>query len=173
MDSGAAASYKGRVKVLVVEDEKKIASFVRNGLGERGFVVDVCHRGDQGCESIAFVTGKEEWAAFFEATRAAARDGKIVVLKGWPGFTFRQPEMMQKPHAELARLANERITFPLACFLVAAEPNCYFCYTWGYREQHGTFDWYPEFDKPLGRRRPRRKRRDGPTSGSSPTPRCP
>ena len=33
---------------------------------------------------------------------------------------------------------------------MAAEPNCYFCYTWGYREQHGTFDWYPEFDKPLG-----------------------
>ena len=50
MDSGAAASYKGRVKVLVVEDEKKLASFVRKGLEERGFVVDVCHRGDKGCE---------------------------------------------------------------------------------------------------------------------------
>jgi pimeloyl-ACP methyl ester carboxylesterase len=24
------------------------------------------------------------------------------------------------------------------------------CYTWGYSEIHGTFDWYPEFDKPLG-----------------------
>lgn len=93
---------------------------------------------------------KELVATFFEATRAAARDGKIVVLKGWPRFTFRQPEMMQKPHAELARLARERITFPLACFLVAAEPNCCFCCTWGYREMHGTFDWYPEFDKPLG-----------------------
>ena len=23
-------------------------------------------------------------------------------------------------------------------------------HTWGYREMHGTFDWYPEFDKPLG-----------------------
>jgi len=50
LDSGTATSYKERVKVLVVEDEKNIASFVRNGLEERGFVVDVCHRGDEGCE---------------------------------------------------------------------------------------------------------------------------
>ncbi|MCX7007081.1 MAG: putative glycoside hydrolase, partial [Kiritimatiellaeota bacterium] len=37
-----------------------------------------------------------------------------------------------------------------ACFLVAAEANCYLCYTWGYRDDDGAFDWYPEFDKPLG-----------------------
>jgi two-component system, OmpR family, response regulator len=36
------------VKVLVVEDEKKIASFVRKGLEAEGFVVEVCHRGDDG-----------------------------------------------------------------------------------------------------------------------------
>ncbi len=36
------------MKVLVVEDEKKIASFVRKGLEEQGFVVDVCHDGDEG-----------------------------------------------------------------------------------------------------------------------------
>ena len=35
------------VKVLVVEDEKKIASFIRKGLEERGFVVDVSDRGDE------------------------------------------------------------------------------------------------------------------------------
>ena len=50
MDAAAGGSYKGRVKVLVVEDEKKIASFVRKGLEERGFVVDVSHRGDEGYE---------------------------------------------------------------------------------------------------------------------------
>ena len=33
---------------------------------------------------------------------------------------------------------------------MAAQTNTYLCYTWGYREHHGTFDWYPEFDKPLG-----------------------
>ena len=28
--------------------------------------------------------------------------------------------------------------------------RCYFCYTWGYSEEHPAFDWYPDFDKPLG-----------------------
>lgn len=38
------------MKALVVEDEKRIASFVCQGLEERGFVVDVCHRGDEAYE---------------------------------------------------------------------------------------------------------------------------
>lgn len=82
--------------------------------------------------------------------RQAAHDGKIIILKGWPDFNMKNKEMMKKPHDELARLARERIMFPLACFLVAAERYCYFCYTWGWLGEHGTFDWYPEFDKPLG-----------------------
>ncbi len=93
---------------------------------------------------------REALTEAFEATRAAARDGKIVLLKGWPGFTFREEDMMRKPRAELADLAKVHITLPLAWFLVAAQPHSYFCYTWGYREMHGTFDWYPEFDHPLG-----------------------
>ena len=36
------------VKVLIVEDEKKIASFLRKGLESQGFVVDVSHHGDEG-----------------------------------------------------------------------------------------------------------------------------
>jgi DNA-binding response OmpR family regulator len=36
------------VKVLVVEDDRKIASFVQRGLKERGFVVEVCGDGDEG-----------------------------------------------------------------------------------------------------------------------------
>jgi DNA-binding response OmpR family regulator len=36
------------VKILVVEDEKKIASFVRKGLEAQGFVVDVSHHGTEG-----------------------------------------------------------------------------------------------------------------------------
>lgn len=38
----------GRMKILVVEDEKKIASFVKKGLAEEGFTVDVSHHGDDG-----------------------------------------------------------------------------------------------------------------------------
>jgi DNA-binding response OmpR family regulator len=36
------------VKVLIVEDEKKIASFVRKGLEAQGFVVEVAPNGDEG-----------------------------------------------------------------------------------------------------------------------------
>lgn len=36
------------MKILVIEDEKKIAAFVRKGLEASGFVVDVSHHGDDG-----------------------------------------------------------------------------------------------------------------------------
>jgi len=94
---------------------------------------------------------KEYMANTLKVMGEAARDGKIIVFKAWPGFTWwSDKEMMKKPHEEQHRVACERITFPLACFLVGAGPNCYFCYTWGWLGEYGTFDWYPEFDKPLG-----------------------
>ena len=102
------------------------------------------HFGHFGC------TSKEKMAEDLEAMRTAAESGKIVCFKAWPGFSWLDADMMKKPSKELHELAQERITFPLACFLVAAEKNCFFCYTWGYTESHGTFDWYAEFDKPLG-----------------------
>lgn len=37
-----------RVNVLFVEDEAKIANFVRAGLKEQGFIVDYCDNGDEG-----------------------------------------------------------------------------------------------------------------------------
>ena len=40
------------MRILVVEHEKKTASFVQRGLKERGFVVDVVHRGDEALEII-------------------------------------------------------------------------------------------------------------------------
>ncbi|MBL9203245.1 MAG: acetylxylan esterase [Opitutaceae bacterium] len=80
----------------------------------------------------------------------AASKGKFVVLKGWPGFNFTEPELMQRPYAELLRLSRERITFPLACFLVAAQPGSHFCYSWGYTDRHGMLETYAELDRPLG-----------------------
>ncbi len=80
----------------------------------------------------------------------AAAKGKFVVIKGWPGFNWTDSEMMKRPYPELLKLARERIIFPLACFLVAAQPGSHFCYSWGYTDRHGMFDAYPEFDKPLG-----------------------
>lgn len=40
------------MRILVVEDEKKIATFLQRGLKECGFVVDVVHRGDEALEII-------------------------------------------------------------------------------------------------------------------------
>lgn len=35
------------MRILVVEDERKIAGFIRQGLEEQGFTVEVCGRGDE------------------------------------------------------------------------------------------------------------------------------
>ena len=35
------------MRVLVVEDEKKTASFIRKALQAEGFAVDVCHNGEE------------------------------------------------------------------------------------------------------------------------------
>src|SRR5215469_246337 len=40
------------MKILVVEDERKIATFIQNGLKECGFVVDIVRRGDEALEII-------------------------------------------------------------------------------------------------------------------------
>ncbi|MCX6879145.1 MAG: response regulator transcription factor, partial [Verrucomicrobia bacterium] len=40
------------MRILVIEDEKKIASFIRKGLEAQGFVVDVCHHGDEGFAAV-------------------------------------------------------------------------------------------------------------------------
>jgi two-component system OmpR family response regulator len=38
------------VKILIVEDEARVAGFVKKGLEEQGFAVDLCEDGDQGYE---------------------------------------------------------------------------------------------------------------------------
>lgn len=94
---------------------------------------------------------KEVMANDIEAIQQAGKMGKIVIVKAWPNFTWLDKDMMDKPYTELEKLSREQITFPLAAFLAAAGEYAYLCYTWGYRENMGTFSWYPEFDKPLGK----------------------
>ena len=89
-------------------------------------------------------------AGDIEAMIKASKAGKIIIFKAWPGFHQKDKELMKRPHEELVKIAARNITFPLASFLIAAGPNCYFQYTWGWSSDNGTFDWYPEFDKPLG-----------------------
>jgi hypothetical protein len=88
--------------------------------------------------------------ADLETIALAAAKGKFVVLKGWPSFNWLDKGMMKRPETELLKLAREQITFPLACFLVAARPGSLFCYSWGYTDRHGMLESYPELERPLG-----------------------
>jgi len=94
----------------------------------------------------------ESVARDIAAIASAGRQGKIVIVKGWPDpdFTWLNSEKMRKPLDKLAEEARAKLAFSLACFLVAAEKNCYFCYSWGYRENHGSLVEYPDFHKRLG-----------------------
>ena len=96
---------------------------------------------------------RESIAADIKAIISAANMGKIIVVKGWPDPTFNwtNKAKMRIPSNLLADEARKKIIFSLACFLIAAQENCYFSYSWGWREQHGSLVDYPEFHKPLGK----------------------
>lgn len=93
---------------------------------------------------------KENVVRDIENMIEAGKKGKIVIMKGWPGFNWLDRGLENVPREELLARARKNIAFPLACFLVAAQPNSYFCYSWGYREQHGSLSEYPELQMPLG-----------------------
>jgi len=73
----------------------------------------------------------EDLKADLDSMALAAAKGKFVVLKGWPALTEAESQVKGRSRAEQLRLARERITFPLACFLIGAQPGCHFCYSWG------------------------------------------
>src|SRR5690606_14283859 len=75
---------------------------------------------------------KEATANNIKAIQEAGKMGKIVIVKGWPEFNWQDKGMMEKTFAELLELSRAQIDYPLACFLVAADKNAFFCYTWGY-----------------------------------------
>ena len=94
---------------------------------------------------------KESMLLDIREMEKAGRAGKIVVFKAWPGFAWIDKEAMQKPIDQKRKIAEENIEFPLAAFLVGAQKNCYFIYSWGYRMEMGCIEWYPELDEKLGR----------------------
>lgn len=97
---------------------------------------------------------KECLAHDIELIGKAADDGKIVLVKGWPGnHSWLSPGFAALSADERKRMLNENIAFPLAAFLVAAEKNCYFGYTFGYLSDHGLFEPLDELNRPLGRPR--------------------
>jgi two-component system, OmpR family, response regulator len=88
------------VKVLVVEDEKKIASFVRKGLEAEGLVVDVCLDGNTG---FALATSRPYDVLVLDIM-LPGRDG-LSILKGLRERKIALPVVLLTARSEL----NERL----------------------------------------------------------------
>ncbi|MDF7823603.1 putative glycoside hydrolase [Pontiellaceae bacterium B12227] len=144
---------------MVMDTRSKIGSskiLIQNGVSiDRDNIGYKMLKVTDGAMKEHFVSGnhvdKEKVAEAIETLQKAGRAGKMLVIKTWPGFDWRDKEAMDKPREERIKIAREAITFPLACFLIVAEPYSYFCYTWSYQgNDTGTFVEYPELKKPLG-----------------------
>lgn len=85
------------MKVLVIEDEKKIASCIRKGLEAQGFVVEVCTNGDEG---FAFATTRSYDAAVLD-----------IMLPGKDGLSI------------LRNLRDRRIPLPILLLTARSELN--------------------------------------------------
>lgn len=88
------------MRVLVVEDQKKTASFIRKALEAEGFIVDVCHNGENA----------------FAAATATAFDGIVldIMLPGSDGLNVLRRLREQKDRTPVLLLSargavNERI----------------------------------------------------------------
>ncbi len=64
------------MRILVVEDEKKLAGFIRRALREEGHAVDVCHDGEEG----AHLSTTEDYDAIVLDLQLPGRDG-ITILR--------------------------------------------------------------------------------------------
>src|SRR3954471_1133051 len=88
------------MRILVVEDEKKTASFIRKALQAEGFAVDVCHNGDDG----------------LAAARTTPFDAIVldIMLPGRDGLSLLRQLRQQKNHTPVLLLSargevNERV----------------------------------------------------------------
>ena len=93
------------MRVLVVEDQKKTASFIRKALEAEGFIVDVCHNGENA----------------FAAATATAFDGIVldIMLPGSDGLNVlrrlreqkdRTPVLLLSARGEVNELGSTRRT---------------------------------------------------------------
>ena len=85
------------MKVLIIEDEKKIASFVRKGLEAQGFVVEVSQHGDEG---FALATSRPYDVAILD-----------IMLPGKDGLSI------------LRNLRDRRIPLPVILLTARSELN--------------------------------------------------
>lgn len=155
----AASNIMQRAKVVMGEDKLLIYNGFRTHATEfDGFTAG-------GGEFLPYTDGamiehfdsisskkKEDMVAYWKMGAEAAKAGKIVVYKGWPDqdINWLNKEFMALDAAEKERIAREKLVYPLACFLIGAQENAYFCYGWGYNIKDGQLIEYPEYSKKLG-----------------------
>jgi len=88
------------MKILVVEDERKIAGFIRQGLEEHGFTVEVCNNGD---DAFTLATTRPYDAIVLDIM-LPGRDG-LSILRGLRERKNTVPVILVTARTEL----NERI----------------------------------------------------------------
>ena len=88
------------MRVLVVEDEKKTASFIRKALQAEGFAVDVCHNGNEALAAPAATP----YDAIVLDIMLPGRDG-LSVLRQWRRQHQATPVLLLSARGEV----NERV----------------------------------------------------------------
>src|SRR5690606_35716908 len=92
--------YADPVRILVVEDQKKIAEFIRNGLEENGYSVTTCPNGERGVE----LATEEPFDAMVLDIMLPGRDG-LSILRCLRSRGSSIPVILLTARSEL----NERI----------------------------------------------------------------
>jgi DNA-binding response OmpR family regulator len=88
------------MRILVVEDQKKIAAFIEHGLRDHGFAVDVCHTGEDGY----FNATTESYDAIVLDIMLPGRDG-LSILRSLRQKGVTLPVLLLTARGEL----NERV----------------------------------------------------------------
>lgn len=84
------------MRILVVEDQEKIASFTRKGLEEAGFAAEICRHGD---EAFTLAT-TQEFDAIVLDIMLPGRDG-LSILRGIRDKGFATPVLLLTARSEL------------------------------------------------------------------------
>ena len=127
--------------ILVVEDEQKIAAFIRRGLSEQGYVVDVAEDGEQGLEYAlsrkmdliildVALPKRDGWSLMGELRGSGvqtpvlfltARDSVPDRVKG---FDLGADDYLIKPFSARELLARVKATLRSQKFVVRLKPPC-------------------------------------------------
>jgi len=104
------------MRILLVEDEKKLAGFIRRALKEDGHAVDLCHDGDAGLQRI----GSEDYDAIILDLMLPGRGGLEVLGelrkqgKNTPVLILTARDSLQDRVTGLDRGADDYLTKPFA-----------------------------------------------------------